>query len=194
MSAKRALFTTPSRASKRRRTAAPRRQKPMRIPKALLPEMKQYTKSSLSASSTSYAYSSIPSDMGQGDDGDDFIGSNFRIARIRVYYDFSQISLTSGVRMALVIPKDPSTTSVNAILSTTTPVDKTNFTILFDRLLPDSVDVAAGYFDWSGPLNVEMNKTGTTTLRNNVHLHVYASGVGASMANAFAYAVWFTDN
>jgi len=183
---KRRLFGTPG-TPKRRKTTA---KVVARIPKALLPEVKQYSVGTLSSDDgSSRAWTSIPVDMSQGDASSQFDGSKFRIAKIRVYYDYSHLAFTSGIRLVVVVPKDVSTTpniiSKNAIDTNTT-------TVLYDRLMsPDPANLA-GYFDITGPINVSMNTTGTACLRNAVHIHVYSAANGPALRTATAYAVWFT--
>lgn len=195
MSARRALFVTPVRPTKRRRLAPPRRRRPPpRIPKSMLPEMKNFRSGTLSTSGSNYAYSSISNTIVQGDDGNDYIGSKYRMHRIRVMYDYSQLSLTSAVRLMLVITKDPSTTPTAILSSATTPVDPHSYTVLHDMLLPDSPDALAGTFDWTGPLNVEMSQIGGTVLRNNVWLLAYSTSNGTNISSKTSFSVWFTDN
>lgn len=192
MSTRRALFTTPARPTKRRRTTPARRQAPMRIPKSLMPEMKQYYRNTLVTNGTSYAYSEIPLDMAQGDTSQNFDGAKFRIHRIRVNYDFSQASLSGGVRMMLIIPKDVSFNPTALISSARDQIDTNLHTVLFDRLVSDDLMTAAGTFDWKGPLNVEMNVSGTAAQRNNVFLYVYGNNAGLALRDDFSYSVWFT--
>lgn len=190
---KRSLFQTPTRASKRSKTSkSSTKSTTMKIPRSLMPETKQYVSSILSSATTNYAYASIPSSISQGDDGNDFIGSKFRISRIRVNYDFSQLSLTSGVRVSVVIPKDPSTYPI--LTSTIQQWDTQTYTVLHDMILPDSPDTATGTFDVTGPINVHMSSAGSTPLRNNVYLFVYSTGNGSALQTDFSYSVWFTDN
>lgn len=192
MSAKRALFTTPSRSNKRRKTT--KKSAPMRIPKSLLPEMKQFTKDGLSAS-TNYAYSSIYSDMTQGDDADDFIGSKFTLKRLRVIYDYSDLaaSLSEGVRISVVIPKNPS--SLPTLTNHIKVWDTQQFTVLFDRILPKDASMLAGTFDVTGPIHMEGINTGTTPLRNNVHIYVHSANNGSNIGNVVrvSYQMWYTD-
>lgn len=191
-SAKRSLFQTPVRSRKKQRTGGKKQSSTMKIPRSLLPETKLYSRSTLANYGLSnLSYSSIPQDMNQGDDGEDFLGSKFRITRMRVYYDFSQSTLTSGVRIAVVIPRNPSSAPVNALSTSTTPINTREYTVLHDMLLPDAAETAAGTFDVTGPINVEMSNTGTTALRNNVWLLIWSNSI--DLTSSCSYQVWFTD-
>lgn len=190
-SAKRSLFQTPTRVTKRRRSPS-KKSVSMRVPKSLLPETKNFIQDSLTNNSTSYAYSSVPSDMGQGDGGNQFIGQKFRMLRLRVNYDFTQLTITEAVRVSIVMPKDPST--IPTLTASLAQWDTSNFTVLHDLLLPDAAEVAAGTFDVTGPLNVEMNSSGTTPLRNNIYIYVHTAGLGATIRFNFGYQIWYTDS
>lgn len=190
-SAKRALFQTPTRSSKRRKTSS---KKPtMRIPKSLLPETKQYVRNSLTSSTTNEGYSSIAKDMSQGSTGDDFIGSKFRVQRIRVNYDIqSSVTLTEGVRITVLIPKRagfPPVLSPRANSQWDTHV----FTVLHDLLLPDDPSTRTGTFDVVGPINVETNSADSIVMRNDIHILAHSAGAGADLASTISYAVWYTD-
>ena len=135
--------------------------------------------------------------MNQGNDSDQFIGSKFRIQRIRVNYDLTTLTLTSGFRMMLVIPKDPNVsfaTSGVPIFTTSDQVNTDEYTVLHDQLMSNDASLRAGTFDWVGPLNVEMNKAGTTCQRNNVHLFFFSDSAGTDANTQITYSVWFTDN
>lgn len=191
--AKRSLFQTPVRSRKRQRTMGKKQRTTMKIPKSLLPETKMYSRVNLSNIALNAAFSSIPQDLTQGDNSDNFVGSKFRIQRIRVWYDFSQISLSSGLRVVAVIPKDPSAAPVSVVTTSTTPINTREFTVLHDMLLPDSVDTASGTFDITGPINVEMNNTGTSVFKNNLWLFVWAATTNTQLQDSFSYQVWYTD-
>jgi len=190
--AKRALFQTPSRSSKRTKTMTTRRAA-TRIPKSLMPEMKQKVALVLTNSTTNYAYSSIPIDLNQGDAGSEFIGTKFRIARIRVMYDFSGLigTLTEAVRISVIIPKDPSVAPVGTV-SSKVPWDNLEQTVLHSMLLPPDLSTSAGTFDVTGPINVEMSHSGGIALRNNVHIIVQSVNQGIALKSDVSYAVWFT--
>lgn len=188
-SAKRSLFNTPSRATKRRKAS---NATAMRIPRSLMPETRQFTQSATTGSFASYTSSVIPQDMMQGDGGSQFTGSKFRMTRLRVHYDYSNLTLTSGVRIIVYIPKDPSGGPL-PIVNSTTPINTRQTTVLYDRLLPDDPSMLAGTFDVMGPINVEMNEAGTAALKNNITLVVLSNGSGPALRNATSYAVWFTD-
>lgn len=162
----------------------------MKIPRSLLPETKNYI-GSLSNNTTSSAYSSIPGDMSQGDDGSQFIGQKFRMTRLRVHYDFSQLPFSEACRVSVLIPKDPTTTPTG--LNAVSQWDTSVYTVLHDMLLPDSPETLAGTFDVVGPINVEMNSLGTGTLRNNIWIYAHSASAGAAMAPKVTYQVWFTD-
>lgn len=191
MSAKRALFTTPSRSTPKRRRITPQTRQVMRIPRSLLPETKQFIRSILTGT-TNTAYSSIYQDMSQGDDGTQFVGTKFRMLRLRVMYDFSQLSLTEGVRMSVVIPKNPSV--VPSLLSAITPWDTQQYTVLFDRIVGDDTSLVTGTFDVKGPITLEGDSSGFTPLRNNVIVYFQSASSGANLASKVNYQMWFTDN
>ena len=194
-SVKRNLFTTPSRV-KRQKTMGTmtRKSAPMKIPKSLLPETKQIFRNLIATSDTDYAIESIPSFMNQGDGSDQFVGSKVRIQRVRVTYDFSGLSLTTGHRIMLVIPKDPSNFVTPVTSNIWHQIDTDQFTVLHDQIMSNDSSLRAGTFDWVGPLNVETNKNGTTPLRNNLTLVVFSDGQGANIRTRVGYSVWFTDN
>jgi len=190
--AKRALFQTPSRSSKRTKTMTARRGA-TRIPKSLMPEMKQTVAATLTTNTSNYAYSSIPLDLAQGDTSKNFDGAKFRIARIRVMYDFLGVTgfLAEGVRVSVIIPKDPTFIPVGPV-TTHSPWGTDEYTVLYDALLPADSATSAGTFDVTGPINCEMNSTGTASLRNNVYVFVQSVGNGSSLKSDFSYSVWFT--
>jgi len=188
-SVKRALFQTPTRRSKRVKTSTSMKTV-MKVPKSMIPETKQYIASALAFSSSNYSYSSIPTDMSQGDSSEQFIGSKFRLMRLRVNYDWSALTLIEAVRISVVIPKDPTTAPV--LSSASRQWDTTAFTVLHDMLLPKDPAVAAGTFDVTGPINCEMNSTGTSPLRNNVYIYVHSGTNGAALATDVTYSCWFT--
>lgn len=190
--AKRALFTTPSRSTKRRKTMAKRGAGRFLIPRSLVPETKFHSDGVLGTSTTNYAYQSIPISILSGSGTNARVGAKIRILRMRVMYDFSQISLTEAVRISVVIPKDPSTTP--ALGNAITPWDTNSFTVLFDRLLGDDTALVSGTFDVKGPLNVDYASTGNTCLRNNVYVYVQSAGQAAAMRLKVTVATWYTDN
>lgn len=194
LSVKRSLFQTPTRVTKRRRIT-PRstmsRRMPMRIPKSILPETKNFVQNNLTNTTTNICYSSIPTDMTQGDGGNEFIGKKFRVLRIRVNYDFSQLTVTEAVRFSVLINKDPST--FNLLINARDQWDTADRTILYDMILPDSPDTAAGTFDVVGPINVELNQIGNIPLRNNIIIYAHSAGNGVALAGDITYQVWYTD-
>ena len=177
--ARRRLFSSPASTPKRRKVMTQ-----TTIPRALQPEVKQYVNAvTMSLATADCAIMSIPSYMNQGNDGDEFVGSKFRILRVRVYFDYSDVTTTSGIRLALGIPKDPSTTTILSTSDVTvTPANMRRTTILKEMFLKTDGSNLNGYMEWKGPLNVEMNDTGTTPLKNNLILQINSDGVGASVA------------
>jgi hypothetical protein len=163
----------------------------MRVPAYLKPETKQFCTTVLSTGNTNDTYSSILLDMTQGDDGDRFIGCKFRVQRLRVNYDFTGLTLTSGIRMSVVISKSAATTP--AIFSSRQQWDTDRFTVLHDMLLPTDDSVRCGTFDVTGPINCELDKTGGVALRNNIWVYAYSTGQGVAMRQDISYAVSFTD-
>lgn len=197
-SARRALlFDTPMRPTKRSRTTRARRRMSSRVPRSLLPEMKQYQVSSLSSAVTSFAVSSVPTDLSQGDGGDQFIGNKCRIKRLRVYYDMS-LGATGhdggAVRVMVYIPKRPSTAvTTSPILSSTDPIDNDFYTVLADRIVPTGESVAAGTMDVKMNLPILFNKTGDTVYRNDLRVGIFAKNATSGLNTNMAYSVWFTD-
>lgn len=193
MPVKRSLFQTPTRVSKRRKTTSSKKTSLMKIPRSLLPEVKHYTQSISFTTTTHTAYQSVSNTVLQGDDSDDYVGSKFRMLRLRCFYDFTGGTLSEGVRMCVVIPKDP--TTAPSIGSAVQPWDNTSYTVLHDMLLPNDKSVLAGTFDVTGPINVEMNLTSSVVQRNNIFVYLYsqnAAGVIGDITN-FRYEMWFTD-
>jgi len=179
--ARRRLFSSPASTSKRRKVMTQ-----TRIPKAMQPELKQYvTTSSLQTTGTNTAYLSIPLVMNQGNDGDQFLGSKFRIMRIRVYFDYSDVATTSGIRMALGIPKDPTGFTIfdTGSSGTVTPANMRVTTMLKEMFLKTDGSNLNGYMEWSGPLNIEMSATGTGVLKNNLIFQVNSDGVGSTLSS-----------
>lgn len=197
-SAKRSLFQTPTRSSKRTRrttksqSALAISKRNARILRALRPETKQYRAFSLTNGFTNYAESAPSTSITQGTGDNQFIGNKFRISRLRVYYDFSQLTLTSGVRVVVYMPK-ASATSALPIASTTTPISTIDHTVLYDMLLPDAPETATGSFDVTGPINVETNAGGSAVWRNDLRIVVWSSGNGVALKDAFSYTFWYTD-
>ena len=179
-SARRRLFPTPASSVKRRRVMTQ-----TRIPRSLQPEIKQFVNAiTMGTVGANTATLSIPIYMNQGNDGDEFLGSKFRILRVRVFFDYTDVTTTSGIRMALGIPKDPSATTVltNASDGTVVPHNMRQVTMLKEMFLKTDGSNLNGYMEWLGPLNVEMNDTGNTPLKNNLILQVNSIGVGALLA------------
>jgi len=179
--ARRRLFASPASAAKRRRVMTQ-----TRMPKSMQPELKQFINSSpLSVITTNAAALSIPTTMAQGDAGDQFIGSKFRITRVRVYFDYTDVTTTSGIRLGLGISKDPSDNSILEVGTTGTvlPANMRRVTMLKEMFLKTDGSNLNGYMEWNGPLNVEMNSTGSAPLKNNLILQANSDGVAASLAD-----------
>ena len=163
-----------------------------RIPKALQPELKQFVSTSALSNNTDAAYVSIPSIMNPGTGGDDFEGSKFRIARVRVYYDYTDVATTSGVRMALGVPKISTATTIlddTATNGTVRPANMRSTTIFKEKFLKTDGSDLNGYMEWTGPLNVEMNGPGSGIFKNNLIFQVNSDGVGASLAASSRTAI-----
>lgn len=186
---KRSLFQTPSRPSKRSRGAkTPRRNSQvMRVPAYLKPETKQFKQTALATSLAPVYYTSIATSMTQGDASNEFIGAKFRMTRLRVYYDYSGLTLTRGIRISVIIPKRTLTFSTVY----TEPWDTTDCTVLYDMLLPNDPSVLAGTFDVPGPVNVHMDPTGTTVEKNDVIILINSDN--ASARTQTTYTMWYTD-
>jgi len=178
-------FTTYTPTAKRRRTVAKSTSRSLPVRRYATPEIKQWVSAITLQSTTNGAYTSIPAAMSQGDDGNDFLGSKFRILRVRIYYDYSTLTPTDSIRMALGVPKDPSNT---LILTTTTgqsqvlPSSYFTVTMLKEKYLKTDGSDAAGYMEWTGPLNVEKSETGGIVLKNNLIFQVNSSNLGTSLA------------
>jgi len=190
--AKRALFQTPTRSNKRSKTLKARGMAvgSSKIPRSLLPETKQHIGINLSTALTNSAYTALAEDMTQGTASDDFVGSKFRMMRLRVNYDWGDLTLTDAVRLSVVIPKDPTTNP--GIASAIAHWDTNTYTVLHDMLLPRDESLSAGTFDIKGPVNIEMNTAGTAVLRNNIHIYAYSTGNGSGLASDISYSLWFT--
>jgi len=179
---------TPNRYSSMSNPRSTKRRRVMtqtKLPKALMPEMKQFVSSVSLTTGANTAYAVIPTLMASGTDGTQFVGSKFRIMRVRVYYDYTDVTITKGVRMVFGIPKDPSSaplistaTSTNSIL----PINLRGGTLLKEKFLKTDNSDLNGYFEWSGPLNVEMSESGTFVFKNALIFQVNSDGVGAALA------------
>ena len=177
--ARRRTYSQSGAAAKRRRVMTQ-----TRIPKALMPELKQWVSAVALDATINDARMSIPSFMQQGNDGDQFLGSKFRITRVRVYFDYSDVTFTTGIRMALGIPKDPTDTTILSNVtgfSTVVPANMRQVTMLKEMFLKTDGSNLNGYMEWSGPLNIEMNEGGTAPLKNNLILQINSDGVGFSL-------------
>jgi len=180
--ARRRLFTSPASAAKRRRVTTQ-----TRIPKSMQPELKQWVSvSALTTVGANSAVMTIPQVMNQGNDGDQFLGSKFRINRVRVYFDYTDVTTTSGIRLALGIPKD---ISDNAIMDvgtsgTVIPLNMRRTTLLKEMFLKTDGSNLNGYMEWLGPLNIELSDDGNTTLKNQLILQINSDAVGATIASA----------
>lgn len=189
---RRALFTPSTRSTKRQRTTYGSRAT-MKIPKSLLPEMKQYIGSLTNGSGSPREVERIPESMSQGLDANQFIGSKFTAKRLRVYYDFTGKLPTAAYRIVLYIPKDPSG-AASIPFNSVAPVNTHEVTVLFDRVIPIHSSTCCGTFDV--PMNVacEFNTGGTGVRKNNLSLGVfYGDLAGSSMAGSVQYSLWFTD-
>lgn len=191
MPTKRQLFTTPTRSVRRRTKAKPRTV--TRIPRSMKPETKQYISGANFTNTTNEAYVSVPDAIQQGDNDNQFVGTKLRVLRLRVYYDFSQLSLTDAVRISVIIPKDP--TATPSLLYNVDPWPNNAYTVLHDMLLPDDPSVLAGTFDITGPINVQYSSGGITPLKNNIYIYLHSASNGASLANlsAVKYSLWYSD-
>lgn len=194
--ARRALvFDTPARPNKRARTTKPRRRTgPMRVPKSLLPEMKQHRRNNLTDASTNTAGHSIPLDITQGDGGNEFVGSKFRAKRLRVNYDFTDANpATLGFRILVYIPKRPSESTTSIPSSTVGQIDTHEYTVLFDRLVPNDASMKIGTFDVPMNILVELDATGTSVYRNDLRIGAFAVGLGTTVRDDISYSLWYTD-
>jgi len=181
--ARRRLFASPSPAAKRRRVMTQ-----TRLVKLQQPELKQFVSSANLDTHVNgnAAHASIPDIMSQGNDGDQFVGSKYRILRVRIYFDYTDVTLTSGLRLALGIPKNPASTTIldTSAQGTVIPHNMREVTILKEMFLKTDGSNLNGYMEWNGPLNVEMNSVGNVALRNNLILQINADGQAANIAVA----------
>lgn len=187
-SVKRRLFTTPTKAKRRKTTTT------MRVPKSLLPETKQYTKTMLTGSSTDYTFSHVPDDMIQGYFGNEYVGSKFKIQRLKINYDWTaQVStMTSGIRMVVGICKDPSVAAHDHVTGVTAQIDHRAVTVLAERYFQPTLDDCCGSIDLKLPLNVEMSSTGSNVMKNNVFIIFYCPGKGTALKTLITYSSYFT--
>jgi len=179
--ARRRLFTTPTSTVKRRKVMTQ-----TRIPKALQPELKQYVSSAnMSTSGLNSAYFSICGIMNQGDDGNDFLGSKMRILRVRVFFDYSDVATTSGIRLSLGVPKDPSDILITdtGTSGTVVPHNMRTVTMLKEMFLKTDGSNLNGYMEWNGPLNCEFVAAGSTPVKNNLILQINSDGVASDISS-----------
>jgi len=178
-------FTTYMPTAKRRRTMTRSTIRTLPVRRNATPEIKQWISSSLLTNAANGASASIPTLMTQGDDGNDFLGSKFRILRVRIYYDYTTVTPSDSIRMILGVPKDPSN---NLMLTTTSgqsqvlPANYFSTTVLKEKYLKTDGSDHAGYMEWTGPLNVEMTETGASPLKNNLVFQVNSTGQGLNLA------------
>jgi len=178
-------FTTYMPAAKRRRTEVKSKTRTLPVRRYAAPEIKQFISAGFLTSTANSATYSIPLFMNQGDNGDTFIGSKFRILRVRVYYDYRGLTPTTGIRMAMGIPKDPTQTLIMSATtgqSTLLPTNYFTTTLLKEKFLKTDDSDLNGYLEWTGPLNVEMDVSGATVQRNNLIFQVNSEGIGATIA------------
>lgn len=187
------LFDTPARPFKRARRSSKAKPKAtaMTIPRSLLPETKQFTKSALTSSLTSNAYSTIGADITQGDSSAQIIGSKFRIKRLRVMYNFN--SVTQPSRIVVYISKRPSQ-SPSVVNNMTTALDTNLYTVLYERLIPDDSAYQVGTFDVPMNLQVELDVNGAVVYKNDIRICVYSLSNGTNVQSNCGYSIWYTDN
>ena len=180
--ARRRLFTSPAPASKRRKVMTQ-----TSLPKSMQPELKQFiSTANFGTASLNATRVSIPTIMNQGNLGNNFTGSKFRIVRVRVYFDYSDVTTTSGIRLFLGIPKDPSTADIldTGTSGTCIPHNMRQVTMLKEMFLKTDGSNLNGYMEWNGPLNVEMNSVGGLPLRNNLTLQINSDGASSDISSA----------
>jgi len=178
-------FTTYTPPAKRQRTMTRRTTRSLPVRRAAVPEVKQFISFSPLTSVTNGAYVSIPGIMTQGDDGQDFIGSKFRILRVRIYYDYSGVAAGTPIRLGLGVPKDVSTVSLfttTANLSQILPSNHFNITMLKEKHLKTDSSDRTGIMEWTGPLNVEMDSGGANPLKNNLIFQANSDSNGVALA------------
>ena len=191
-SARRALiFDTPGRPAKRARKTTRR----MRIPRSLLPEMKHAPFTSLSSTSTNYSYRDVGSLPTQGDDSDQFVGTRYRLQRLRVNYDFTSLSPTSAIRILVTKGQSSQTPSLASFSSAAGQPDYDREQVLFDRILSRDDATKAGTFDVRlRNLLMKRYSNGSFIVGDTVYLSVYGVGLGSALSGDFAGTVWYTDN
>jgi len=101
-------LTTYQPVAKRQRIMVKRTTRILLLKRNPIPEIKQWISAVNLITTLNGAYVTIPIAMSQGDDGNDFIGFKFRVLRVRIYYDYSTVTVTDFIRMVLGVPKDPS--------------------------------------------------------------------------------------
>jgi len=179
-------FTTYTPSAKRRRTTGRSTTRTLSVRRYQAPEVKQFISSTSLTSVTNGAYASLSVIMTNGDDGNDFVGSKFRILRVRIYYDYTDVTAGNPIRMALGVPKDPTTTSLlttTALQGLVLPANYHNITILKEKFLKTDGSDRSGVMEWTGPLNVEMDTQGIAALRNNLIFQVNSENQGAIAGN-----------
>lgn len=195
--APRNLFDTPMRPTKRRRITKTQRRgrpAPMRVPRYLLPEVKQFVRTFLTDFGTNNCESSIGVDMTQGDGGNEFVGHRIRALRLRVNYDLTGITPTStGFRIVVLMPKRPSAPALTVPTNTTDPIVTQTYTVLFERFIPNDPSSKVGTFDVPLNFNIELDGGGTTVQKNDLRIVGVAAGNGSAMRLDIGYALWYTD-
>lgn len=195
------MYDTPRRPPKRARLSSPmaprrlftNRARPnYRVPRSLLPEMKQHSSDVMATFGTDHCYTHVFNAMTQGDSASQFIGNKIRAKRLRVMYDYS--TFTSGAaRIVVTIPKLSTSTLTGVVVDCHTPVPTDLHTVLMDRVINlKSGDLNNGQFDIK--LNMEMIRIGANAYRNDLLIHVFSPGNGAAARVITGYALWYTDN
>lgn len=191
MSYKRSGYALASRTSKRRRKM---RTSYRRIPRSLLPEMKQFLSlTSFSVLNADCATQKVAGSIAQGDGGNQFIGSKIRGYRLRILYDYSNLTLTDAVRLSVVIPKDPGATAfVNDVVE---PWESNDFTVLYDTVLANDPSQLSGIVDITGPWNIEYSVNPAIVRRNDIAVVVFSAGAATNLASSsnIRYTLWYTD-
>jgi hypothetical protein len=154
------------------------------LPRSIIPETKFHDTQITTVSSNFMTASIVPP---QGQDGDQFIGSQLRCKSL----DFSWWATTStqdvSVRISVLIPKDPSVTPV--FLPAQSRYDHHDFTIVHDVLF-STQDTRCQRITL--PLNaiVRFNKTGTAVTQNDIFIAVNCTG---NLTQTSECRLYYTD-
>lgn len=181
--AKRALFQTPM-SSKRRRTMSRPKVALSQLPASVKPEIKFNEPNTSGATSSSAIYYVRPT--AQGDDGDDFTGSDCFLKSL----DFGVLMSTTGwhaCRVSVLVPKDP--TTLPTYLNPLRRYNHHDFTVLYDEYFTET-EKNGTRIKKTLDLKQKYNNFGTALLQNNVIVMVNVANTATISGCCRTY---FTD-